>query len=142
MDVSASNRAGETPDTTASQTTAAHTARHHHARPSHDVSVSNEGAALSAQAQAAAAGGPAQVNFPADSAPPVSAAYEAIAQINAAMKQFSTSLEFTFDPATFTHVVKVIDSETGKTVSQMPTEDAIKAAQSLEMKGLLIGQKA
>ncbi|CAB3778464.1 flagellar protein FlaG [Pararobbsia alpina] len=79
-------------------------------------------------------------------APPVSegnAAQQAVSSINSALKRFSTTLEFTFDPETLTRVVKVVDSETGKTVRQMPSEDAIKAAHALEQsKGLLIGQKA
>lgn len=78
-------------------------------------------------------------------APPVSegnAAQQAVTEINAALKRFATTLEFTVDPGTLTRVVKVVDSDTGETVRQMPTEDAIKAARSLEQgKGFLIGQK-
>jgi flagellar protein FlaG len=78
-------------------------------------------------------------------APPVSEAnraQQAVTEINAALKRFATSLEFTVDPSTLTRVVKVVDTDTGQTVRQMPTEDAIKAAHSLDrQKGLLIGQK-
>ena len=77
--------------------------------------------------------------------PPVSegnAAQQAVTSINAVLKRFATSLEFTFDPDTLTRVVKVVDSDTGETVRQMPSEDAIKAAHAAEQgKGLLIGQK-
>jgi flagellar protein FlaG len=78
-------------------------------------------------------------------APPVSegnAAQQAVSTINAALKRFATTLEFTFDPGTLARVVKVVDSDTGQTVRQMPTEDAIKAARQVEQgKGLLIGHK-
>jgi flagellar protein FlaG len=78
-------------------------------------------------------------------APPVSAgnsAQQAVTEINAVLKRFATTLQFTVDPATLTRVVKVVDSDTGETVRQMPTEDAIKAAHALDQgKGLLIGQK-
>jgi flagellar protein FlaG len=78
-------------------------------------------------------------------APPVSEAnraQQAVTEINAALKRFATSLEFTVDPSTLTRVVKVIDTDTGETVRQMPTEDAIKAAHTLDQqKGLFIGHK-
>lgn len=77
--------------------------------------------------------------------PPVSEAnraQQAVTEINAALKRFATSLEFTVDPGTLTRVVKVVDTDTGQTLRQMPTEDAIKAAHTLDQqKGLLIGQK-
>ncbi|RKP45340.1 flagellar protein FlaG [Pararobbsia silviterrae] len=67
---------------------------------------------------------------------------QAVTEINAALKRFDTTLEFTVDPSTLTRVVKVVDTDTGQTVRQMPSEDAILAAQKLaEQKGLLIGEK-
>jgi flagellar protein FlaG len=78
-------------------------------------------------------------------APPATEAnrtQQAVTAINTALKRFATSLEFTVDPASLTRVVKVIDTDTGQTLRQMPTEDAIKAAHELDQqKGLLIGQK-
>lgn len=78
-------------------------------------------------------------------APPVTEAnraQQAVSAINTALKRFATSLEFTVDPGTLTRVVKVIDTDTGQTLRQMPTEDAIKASRELDQqKGLLIGQK-
>jgi uncharacterized FlaG/YvyC family protein len=70
-------------------------------------------------------------------APPVTEAnraQQAVTAINTALKRFATSLEFTVDPGTLT--------DTGQTLRQMPTEDAIKASRELDQqKGLLIGQK-
>jgi flagellar protein FlaG len=70
------------------------------------------------------------------------AAQQAVSSINSALKRFATTLEFSYDQGTLTRVVKVVDSETGKTLRQMPSEEAIKTAIALEQsKGLLIGQK-
>jgi uncharacterized FlaG/YvyC family protein len=136
MDVSA-------PNTNAGEAAAAATlngsgtgslqAYHDQVKKSQDDAVSLSGAAAALNAQVLYR------------APPVSegnAAQQAVTTINAALKRFATSLEFTFDPGTLTRVVKVVDSDTGQTVRQMPSEDAIKAARALEQgKGLLIGQK-
>lgn len=73
----------------------------------------------------------------------------AVANINKAMQQSNQSLEFSVDPNTKTPVVKMMDTETGKVISQFPSEQVIAIAQSIDeylsqhqLQGLLLKQKA
>jgi flagellar protein FlaG len=74
----------------------------------------------------------------------------AVASINKAMQQSNRSLEFSVDPYTKTPVVKMTDTETGKVISQFPSEAVLAIAQSIDQylsqhelqHGLLLKQKA
>lgn len=73
----------------------------------------------------------------------------AVANINKAMQQSNQSLEFSVDPNTKTPIVKMMDTETGKVISQFPSEQVIAIAQSIDeylsqhqLQGLLLKQKA
>ncbi len=74
----------------------------------------------------------------------------AVDSINKAMKQSNQNLEFSVDPTTKTPVVKMMDTETGKVISQFPSEAVLAIAQSIDQylsdhqlqQGLLLQQKA
>lgn len=74
----------------------------------------------------------------------------AVASINKAMQQSNQNIEFTVDPNTKTPVVKMTDTETGKVISQFPSEAVLGIAQSIDQylsahqlqQGLLLKQKA
>lgn len=74
----------------------------------------------------------------------------AVASINRAMQHSNQSLEFSVDPNTKTPVVKMTDTETGKVISQFPSEAVLAIAQSIDQylsqheapQGLLLKQKA
>jgi len=74
----------------------------------------------------------------------------AVESINKAMVQSNQSLEFSVDPNTKTPVVKVTDTETGRVISQYPSEQVLAIAQSIDeylsqhqlQQGLLLKQKA
>jgi flagellar protein FlaG len=93
--------------------------------------------------QAAPAQTPAQ--------PPTAAQLKtAVDSINRALQQSNQSLEFSVDPTTKTPVVKMMDKETGKVISQYPSEQVLAIAQSIDQflsahqlqQGLLLQQKA
>src|SRR5512141_1846069 len=66
------------------------------------------------QVQATPAQAPAQ--------PPTAAQLKtAVDSINRALQQSNQSLEFSIDPSTKTPVVKMLDKETGKVISQYPS---------------------
>jgi len=97
----------------------------------------------STPAQATPAQAPAQ--------PPTAAQLKtAVDSINRALQQSNQSLEFSVDPSTKTPVVKMVDKETGKVVSQYPSEQVLAIAQSIDQflnehqlqQGLLLKQKA
>lgn len=54
------------------------------------------------------------------------------------------NLQFSVDDKTDRVVIKVVDQETGKTVREIPPEEVLAIAESLEryQKGLLLSQKA
>ena len=72
----------------------------------------------------------------------------AVASINKALS--NQGLEFSVDPNTKTPVVKVTDKETGKVISQYPSEQVLAIAQSIDeyltqhqlKQGMLLKQKA
>jgi flagellar protein FlaG len=74
----------------------------------------------------------------------------AVDHINRAMQQSSQSLEFSVDPSTKTPVVKMMDTETGKVITQFPSEQVLAIAQSIDeylsqhqlQQGMLLKQKA
>ncbi|ADE10859.1 flagellar protein FlaG [Sideroxydans lithotrophicus] len=74
----------------------------------------------------------------------------AVTSINKAMQQSSQNIEFTVDSSTKTPVVKMTDTETGKVISQFPSEAVLGIAQSIDeylsahqlKQGLLLKQQA
>ncbi|WP_296949274.1 flagellar protein FlaG [uncultured Massilia sp.] len=67
----------------------------------------------------------------------------AVKKINASMQVSSQSLEFSIDEDSKDIVVKVIDQNTKEVVRQMPSEEALHIAKSLDkMRGLLIRETA
>ena len=67
----------------------------------------------------------------------------AVDKLNEAMVNSSQSLKFEIDDDTKQIVVKIIDQGTQEVVRQMPTEEALQMAKSIDkMQGLLIRQTA
>jgi flagellar protein FlaG len=94
---------------------------------------------------------PAQATAQATVQPPTAAQLKsAVDSINRAMQQSNQSLEFSVDPTTKTPVVKMTDKETGKVISQYPSEQVLAIAQSIDeflsahqlQQGMLLQQKA
>ncbi|MEK7811518.1 MAG: flagellar protein FlaG [Pseudomonadota bacterium] len=56
----------------------------------------------------------------------------AVDSINKAMQQSNHSLEFSVDSYTKKPVVKMIDTETGKVITQFPSEEVLAIAQSID----------
>jgi flagellar protein FlaG len=99
----------------------------------------------------AVASPPAQATEKPTAQPPTSAQLKsAVDSINRALQQSNQSLEFSVDPTTKTPVVKMMDKETGKVISQYPSEQVLAIAQSIDQflsehqlqQGLLLQQKA
>jgi flagellar protein FlaG len=67
----------------------------------------------------------------------------AVKKINDSMPASAQSLQFSIDEDSKDIVVKVIDQSTKEVVRQIPTEEALEIAKSLDkMRGLLIHQTA
>ena len=91
----------------------------------------------------------APVEMPIKAAKPVaeSASPEAVKQatemINKAIQSLSRNLKFTVDEETKENVVKVVDTDTGDVIRQIPSEETLKIANALDqLQGMLIKQKA
>jgi flagellar protein FlaG len=68
---------------------------------------------------------------------------EAIKEIQRNVGNSSTSLQFSVDRATGRTIVSIIDAETKEIVRQIPTEEVMKLARTLDrMQGLLVNGKA
>lgn len=66
---------------------------------------------------------------------------ETVQQLNAALSNFG--LEFSLSEADNRVITRVIDRETGELIRQIPSEEALRMAQSLEkLSGLLLQNKA
>jgi flagellar protein FlaG len=101
---------------------------------SKDVSVRSESPPDTAQ----------PVADPAKTAQPTAAQLkDAVDNLNNAMKQIQSDLEFSIDKDTHRTIIKVVDSKTGDTIKQFPSEDALAIMRALDkMQGLLVRQKA
>lgn len=81
-------------------------------------------------AQAAAHNNPAQLK-------------QAVREINQTVQAAARDLEFFVDPETRAAVVKVIDRASGEVIRQIPAEETLEIARSLDrLQGLLLKQKA
>jgi flagellar protein FlaG len=106
--------------------------------------VSSDAPAVASEPQALAASPAVQ------QAPSAQQLKSAVDSINKAMQQSNQNIEFTVDPNTKTPVVKMTDTETGKVISQFPSEAVLGIAQSIDQylsehqlqQGLLLKQKA
>jgi flagellar protein FlaG len=102
--------------------------------------------------------GPAPVATPTTQAAPVELPQQQAAQpqptdaqlknavdnINHAMQQSNSSVEFSIDQSTKQTVVKVMDTQTGQLISQFPSKSALAVSQMIEQAqpGALVTQKA
>ncbi len=68
----------------------------------------------------------------AGTAPDDKALQAAIDQIAGALKGRANSLSFAIDHATGSTVVKVLDGQTGKVIRQIPSEETLEIAQSID----------
>lgn len=84
----------------------------------------------------------AVVNEKTRSSPPTdSELKKAIDQSNKALKQISSSLEFSQDKTTGKALVRVYDRDTKELIRQFPTEEMVAIAKQIEgLKGVLINQ--
>ena len=68
---------------------------------------------------------------------------EAVAAINRAAKALNNSVQLSIDAGSGRAVVRVIDSETGQLIRQIPSEEAIELRRALDrITGLLIHRTA
>lgn len=68
---------------------------------------------------------------------------QAIKEIEAAVQAKANNLQFSVDDSTGKTVVRVIDSSSGSTIRQIPSEEALAIAHDIErMKGLLLRDSA
>lgn len=65
--------------------------------------------------------------------------------INKAMKQSNSNVEFAIDKATNKTIIKVVEAKTGDVIRQYPSEEILAIARAIDrmqQQGLLIAQKA
>jgi flagellar protein FlaG len=75
--------------------------------------------------------------------PSVSEVNAAVQKINTAMASQSQGIEFSIDSTSHRIVVKIIDQQTNKVISEIPSKQALAIADSLDQtQGLLIKQQA
>ena len=68
---------------------------------------------------------------------------QAARMINDFLKKSSAGIEFSVDEGSNRIIVRVVDSETRELIRQMPSEEALAIAQSLDrLTGLLLAQDA
>ena len=100
------------------------------------------------QAVATRAGGPAraQAASPAPASAPVetaSSVREAVSAINRAAKSLNNSIQLSLDDRSGRAIVRVVDSETGQLIRQIPTEEVLDLRRALDkIAGLLINRTA
>jgi flagellar protein FlaG len=69
---------------------------------------------------------------------------QAVENINKSLKQSNKNLEFSVDTDTKKVLVKLVDTETGDVIREIPGEEALAIARSIDQyqQGLLLKQKA
>lgn len=68
---------------------------------------------------------------------------QAIKKINDFVNTQTTDVQFSIDESTHIRVVKVVDLATNSTIRQMPSEEILQLAKSLDqLQGLIVRQKA
>ena len=98
--------------------------------------------------------GSAPVELPQTAAAPVTGAQaaqatsaqiqSAVDKLNQAMQEANTGVEFSIDKDSKRALIKVVDTKTGETIKQFPSEEMIAISKSIDQfqKGLLLRQKA
>jgi len=75
--------------------------------------------------------------------PDVDKVKQATEMINKTIQTLSRNLEFSVDKESKENVVKVVDTDTGDVIRQIPSEETLRIAQALDqLQGLIIKQKA
>lgn len=69
---------------------------------------------------------------------------QALERINRALQASSSNLEFSFDQGSNRTIVRVVDTESGELIRQIPSEAMLAIAESIDQfqKGLLLRQEA
>ena len=68
---------------------------------------------------------------------------ESVQQLNDQLQKFNRDLQFIADEATGKRVIKVIDSNTGAVIRQIPPEEILRIMQNIDnMSGLIFNNKA
>jgi len=77
-------------------------------------------------------------------APSIAQLQRLIISMNKAIQQGNSNLEFTIDKGSERILVKLIDTSTGDVIRQIPSEEALAIAQSIEQmqQGLLLNKNA
>ncbi|MBB5016862.1 flagellar protein FlaG [Chitinivorax tropicus] len=74
---------------------------------------------------------------------PVEELKKAADKLNKVVNVYASELKFTVDEETGIDVVKVIDTQSKEVIRQIPSEEMLKIAESIEhLQGLLVRQKA
>jgi len=82
-------------------------------------------------------------NVQKESAPTEEVIAKAAAQIQNFVQQMGRNLSFTIDETTGYNVVQVINPETNEVIRQLPSEELLKIAKSMEqLNSVLINQRA
>ena len=81
---------------------------------------------------------------PAAAEPTAQQVQEAVDSITKALQPANSNLEFSVDPGTHIVVVKMVDSETGEVIREIPSKEILAIAESISQyqKGLLLSQSA
>lgn len=91
----------------------------------------------------AAAAKPSQAPIQQTAPPSPQQISQAVEKIKAALPSDANSLQFSLDDHTGKTIVKVVDTQTGELIRQIPSEELLKIAQSVDkMQGLLLKQSA
>jgi flagellar protein FlaG len=83
-------------------------------------------------------------DVPQKTTPDLSQLQAAVQQVQRAVQAHASSLEFSLDKATGSTVVKVVDTQTNEVIRQIPSEEMLALAQSIDQQmqqGLLFKQK-
>ena len=98
------------------------------------------------QTRAASSSAPAsagEVMQKADSAADAEQVKRAAAEINRQLKNAAQSIRFTVDEVLGKTIVRVVDSETGDVIRQIPSEEALAISRSIDrLQGVLLHQQA
>lgn len=106
-------------------------------RPAAESAGSVQGAQSAELVQQAAAAGPTNQK------PDASTVKQAAEAINSQLRQMSKNIRFSLDEESGSTIVKVVDSDTGQTIRQIPSEEAIRIQHSLErLQGVLLKHEA
>lgn len=112
--------------------------------PAGNIAGNSPAVAASVQSQAAPVELPGKAVQATTNVPNPEQVSQAVQQVNKVVKSLSNSgLEFAVDKDTGIQVVKVVDVKTRDVIRQIPTEEVLAIAKTLDkLQGLIINQKA